>query len=1063
MNSKAKTASEKYNPSEIESKWNVVWEKEKIYSPNLKTAEKPFYNLMMFPYPSAEGMHVGNMYAFTGADVYGRFQRMHGYSVFEPIGLDGFGIHSENYAIKAKRHPVDQAKISEKNYYRQLHAIGNSFDWSRTVETYKPEYYKWTQWLFIQLFKAGLAYRKKAPVNFCPSCKTVLADEQVEEGLCERCGSTAEKRDLEQWFFKITQYADRLLSNLTQIDWSERVKTAQKQWIGKSDGALVNFEIDDKANYVLLHGFTGSPDANFFPWLRQELEKRGKKVSAPQLPGTDDPDIDKQVEFVLNNEVLDDNTVLFGHSLGSVVALKIVEKLKKPIKKLVLAAGFAQPKFLDKVRPFEAKFGWNFDFEKIKQNVGEIVLLRAQNDTAVPQERADYIQSKVGGEIINFTAEEDHICGKKEPIVLQNLIAGIEVFTTRIDTLFGGTFLVVSPELAQKWQRGGWKASKEANDYIVNSLRLGNIDRSREDKEKTGVFTGIYVMNPANQEKMQVWIADFVIGSYGTGAVFADAHDKRDFDFAKKYKISLKPTLITKNKELDEKIKKLEECFTGDGFLFNSGQFDGLSSAEAREKITAWLNKENLAEKQINYHLRDWLISRQRYWGPPIPLVFCENCAVKTQNKEPGTKNEEFNKGEFENPGWIAVPEKDLPVLLPFIDDYKPLGTGKAPLANHPEFSKTKCPKCGNENAKRETDVSDTFLDSSWYFLRYVSTDIVDTAFDPERVKKWLPVNMYIGGAEHSVLHLLYSRFVTMALHDLGKISFEEPFVKFRAHGLIVKDGAKMSKSKGNVIVPDEYVKKFGADTLRAYLMFMGPFSQGGDFRDTGIEGMHRFLKRVWTLFSAGPVESNPSTQGSLAVRAVGSPSSFATRNTMMHKTIKKITEDIEKLSYNTAIAALMEWYNFLSQQGSVSREEAEIFLKLIAPFAPHLSEELYQALTISRGPVRSFPSATAPLLHSFRGVGSPSSSATPKFASIHVSSWPMYDSKYLVKEEIIIVVQINGKLRGNITVDLQTAKDKVKIEQLGKNEGNVKNHLAGKAILKVIYVEGKVLNFVIE
>jgi leucyl-tRNA synthetase len=855
-----------YRPSEIELKWQAVWEKEKIYSPNLDTpfdsaqGRRPFYNLMMFPYPSAEGMHVGNMYAFTGADVYGRFQRMHGYSVFEPIGLDGFGIHSENYAIKVKNHPVEQAKISEGNYYRQLHAIGNSFDWSRTVETYKPEYYKWTQWLFIQLFKAGLAYRKKAPVNFCPSCKTVLADEQVEEGLCERCGSTAEKRDLEQWFFKITQYADRLLSNLTQIDWSERVKTAQKQWIGKSEGALIKFKI---------------------------------------------------VDSVLKDEY-------------------------------------------------------------------------------------------------------------------------INVFTTRIDTLFGGTFLVISPELAQKWQKEGWKASKEANDYIVNSLKLGNIDRSREDKEKTGVFTGIYVINPADQEKMPVWIADFVIGSYGTGAVFADAHDKRDFEFAKKYKIPLKPTLISKNNELDEKIKKLEECFTEDGFLFNSGQFDGLSSAEAREKITAWLSSKNLAEKQINYHLRDWLISRQRYWGPPIPMIYCNIC------------------------NWQPVPEKDLPVLLPFIEDYKPLGTGKAPLANHPEFFKTKCPKCGNENAKRETDVSDTFLDSSWYFLRYVSTDIVDSAFDPERVKKWLPVNMYIGGAEHSVLHLLYSRFITMALHDLGKISFEEPFTSFRAHGLIVKDGAKMSKSKGNVVVPDEYVRKFGADTLRAYLMFMGPFSQGGDFRDTGIEGMHRFLKRVWTLLqyhpelvsgsSAGKQDSSQISEMPKSIRQAQDPEFTegrvrhdTDRLQMMHKTIKKVTEDIEELSYNTAIAALMEWYNYLTQSSelrtqNLTEEEAKIFLKLLAPFAPHMAEELYSKINHSKD-----------------------------WQSIHVSAWPVFDPKCLVKEEVIVVVQVNGKLRGNITVDPQAAKDKVKIEELGKSEGNVKNHLAGKNIRKVIYVEGKVLNFVVE
>jgi leucyl-tRNA synthetase len=768
--SKEKSIIEKYNPSEIEQEWQAVWEKEKIYSPNLETAEKPFYNLMMFPYPSAEGMHVGNMYAFTGADVYSRFQRMQGKSVFEPIGLDGFGIHSENYAIKVGNHPVEQAKISEKNYYKQLRAIGNGFDWSRTVETYKPEYYKWTQWLFIQLFKAGLAYRKKAPVNFCPSCKTVLADEQVEDGLCERCNSTVEKRDLEQWFFKITKYADRLLNGLTQIDWSEKVKTAQKQWIGKSDGMMINF-------------------------------------------------------------------------------------------------------------------------------------------------------------------------------------GGIEVFTTRPETIDGATFLVLSPQHSKVKEF----KSKEVVNYVVASSKKSNQDRQ---KEKTGVFSGEYVVNPVTKKKVPVWIADYVLMGYGTGAIMAvPAEDQRDKEFAQKYNIPIEKTS---------------------------------------------LNAKPEGEKMTNYHLRDWLISRQRYWGPPIPMINCPKC------------------------DWQPVPEKDLPVELPFIKDYKPLGTGQAPLASHPEFYKTTCPKCGGE-AKRETDVSDTFLDSSWYFLRYVATDIDDTAFDLERVKKWLPVNMYIGGAEHSVLHLLYSRFITMVLKDLGHISFEEPFTKFRAHGLIIKDGAKMSKSKGNVIVPDTYIKKFGADTLRTYLMFMGPFSQGGDFRDTGIEGMHRFLRRFWTLAQK-------------SISNFQFPISNESQR-MMHKTIKKVTEDIANLSYNTAIAALMEWYNSLSNQRSLLREEVEIFLKLLAPFAPHLSEELYSMIDADKA--QRMP-------------------ADNHWQSIHQSAWPVYDPKFLVKNELTVVVQVNGKLRGNIIADMQTIKDKAKIEELARSDSNVVKHLEDKEIKKVIYVEGKVINFVV-
>ncbi len=916
--SKLKSINQKYNPSEIEAKWQKIWEKEKIYSPNLDMSFdfaqelRPFYNLMMFPYPSAEGMHVGNMYAFTGADVYGRFQRMQGKSVFEPIGLDGFGIHSENYAIKQGMHPAEQAKISEKNFYRQLKSIGNSFDWSRTVETYKPEYYKWTQWLFVQLFKAGLAYRKKAPVNFCPSCKTVLADEQVERGLCERCNSIIEKRDLEQWFFKITKYADRLLNGLNQIDWDEKIKIAQKQWIGKSEGALVKFEIDDS---------------------------------------------------------------------------------------------------------------------------------RLKN---------------------------------KE----------IEVFTTRLDTLFGATFLVLSP--GHPLITNITKA--EVKKYVEEAKKKTVIEKAGE---KTGVFSGLYVINPVNNEKIPVWIANYVLMGYGTGAIMAvPAHDQRDHDFAIKYKLPIIKVIqsynefqslimrksvkvkefkkdiaakgmyvkdyydwgliviggdyikndylkiiqnhllpgswyadadgslravIFKNKiftlpdEADEAFKYGKEigisggqldwqtkenyayCYEGIyGKLINSGRFDNLQVSQASDRLIELFPEK--IRKEINYHLRDWLISRQRYWGPPIPMIYCESC------------------------DWQSVPEKDLPVELPFIKDYKPLGTGKSPLANHPEFYKTKCPKCQKE-AKRETDVSDTFLDSAWYFLRYPSTDIDNTAFDMERLKKWLPVNMYIGGAEHSVLHLLYSRFMTMALKDLGLINFEEPFTQFRAHGLIIKDGAKMSKSKGNIVVSDLYIKKFGADTLRTYLMFMGPFSQGGDFRDTGTGGMFKFLKRIWALFSAGPV---------------GSPSSVATSPQIMHKTIKKVTGDIEKLNYNTAIAALMEWYNFLSQQKSVSKEEIEVFVKLLAPFAPHISEELYQLLNGKK-----------------------------EFSSIHNSSWPKFDPKFLVKNELIIVVQINGKLRGNIVVDSAISKNKTKVEELAIKESNVQNHLKSKSIKKVIYIQGKIINFV--
>lgn len=983
----------KYNPSEIELKWQKKWESDNLFGPDIEGTDTPFFNLMMFPYPSAEGLHVGNMYAFTGADVYARYNRMLGHDVLEPIGLDGFGIHSENYALKVGIHPKEQADISEKNFYRQLRSIGNSFDWQRTVETYNPAYYKWTQWLFIQLFKAGLAYRATALVNWCPQDLTVLSDEQVIDGKCERCGTEVEKRDLEQWFFRITNYAERLLNNIEGLDWSEKVKIAQRNWIGKSEGAEVEFEVCDDSNYILLHGFTGSIQNDFFPWLINSLSSKSFKVWAEDMPDSEDPDVEKQAEFVLKNAQFDKNTVLLGHSLGSVVALKVLEKLTSPIKKVVLAAGFVQPGFSDHERIFENKTKWEFDFEAIKRNVGEIVCLRASNDSAVPRERADFLKEKLGGKIVDFEANGDHITGIEEPTLLDNLKSTIKIFTTRPDTLFGATFMVLSPEhpLVSKIE------NDEVKRYIDEAKKKTEIERTAEGKEKTGVFSGFYAINPVNHEKIPVWIADYVLSGYGTGAIMAvPAHDARDFAFAKKYGLPI-VEVIQSEKGV------LSEVYIGPGKLINSGEWDGVEVPKDMDKVLDGVENKGLGTRKANYHLRDWLISRQRYWGPPIPMIFCSNCQKNGNAEVEGM------------PGWFSVPEEELPVLLPDVEDWKPMGTGKSPLANHPEFYKAKCPSCGGE-AKRETDVSDTFLDSAWYFLRYPSTDIQNAAFDTERTKKWLPVDQYIGGAEHSVLHLLYSRFVTMVLYDLKYLDFEEPFAKFYAHGLIIKDGAKMSKSKGNVVVPDEYIGKYGADTLRAYLMFIGPYSDGGDFRDSGIEGMYKFLRKVWKLFV--DVSSPTTTQPDLSTEKLR----------LMHSTIKKVSGDISKFDYNTAIASLMEWYNFLTKQDLVSDEEKKTYLKLLAPFAPHLTEELWERMGNS--------------------------------GSIHVSDWPKYEEKYLVSDTVIIPVQINGKRRGQIEISSSKVEDKDEIEELAK--ASVSKHLEGGEAKKVIYVAGKIINIVV-
>ncbi len=782
--------------AQIEAKWQQFWLDSKQDVVDIDHAKRPFFNLMMFPYPSAEGLHVGNMYAFTGSDIYGRFMRMKGFDVFEPIGLDGFGIHSENFALKIGRHPKDHATMSEKNYYQQLHTIGAMFDWSRTVETYNPNYYRWTQWIFTKMFERGLAYRGKAPVTWCGSCKTVLSDEQVVSfkrtipsevlsqskdesrdemiDACERCGNKVEKKLMEQWFFRITAYAEKLLENLPKLQWSEKVKIAQEKWIGKSEGMLIKF--------------------------------------------------------------------------------------------------------------------------KKYQTQGDI-----------------------------------------------------EVFTTRPDTLNAVTFLATS-------------------DMYDPSFA-----KATEGKEKLGEFSGEYAVSPLDGRKIPIWKTNYVASGYGTGIIMGvPAHDERDMDFASKYHLDV--------------IKK-----------------------DPDDTLWEKIEKEGWGEKQIRYHLRDWTISRQRYWGTPIPMIYCETCK------------------------WVAVPEKDLPVLLPDIDDYKPRDDGVGPLAKHKEFYETTCPKCGAP-ARRETDVCDTFLDSSWYHLRYPSVLVRQAhhrsgqvPFDPEITKKWLPVAMYTGGAEHSVLHLMYARFITMALHDMGYIDFDEPYTDFFAHGLVIKDGAKMSKSKGNVVTPDEYIKKFGVDALRMYLMFMGPFSEGGDFRDTGMEGMYRFLGRVWRLVMASANKGTVDNDKGI--------------HRQLQRAIQRATDDLPKRRYNTTIAGYMEFVNAATDAKKVlGTEDAKNFVKIIAPFAPHMAEELWFRLC--------HPELV--------------SGSIPKdYISVHKQPWPMYDKSLLLDSSIQFVVQVNGKIRETVTVTPEQGKDQRVIEELARNSEKLKKYLTTRP-QKIIFISGKLINFVV-
>ncbi len=1171
-----------YFPKKIEEKWRKRWLKKRVYEPDIRRAKKPYYNLMMFPYPSAEGLHIGSVRTFSGIDIYGRFKRMQGYDVFEPIGLDGFGIHSENYALKVGKHPFEHARDSEKNFYRQLSIIGNGFSWEEKLETYDPDYYKWTQWIFTQMFKHGLAYRKKAAVNWCPSCKTVLADEQVLQGECERCQSKVVKKDLEQWFFKITDYADRLLKNLEKIDWPEPIKIAQRNWIGKSEGALIKFPLKQKYNYVFLHAYKGSPGEDFWPWLKKELQEKGHKIYAPQLPNPSDPNIEEQVEFVLKNHKLNKDTIIVTHSLGGVVAMKLLPKLKSRIFGVVMIAPPLRTEFLDgKRRPtLEKATDWKFDFPSIREKAGWISVVKDISDDIVPANHPEEIAWKLNAKLVEVNACKPHFNSPEEPAILSETTPDIQVFTTRPDTLFGVTYMILGPEhpLLQNLE-SRIQNLDEVREYIKSAKAKTDEERIAEGKGKTGVeLKGIKVINPATKEEIPVWIADYVLGNVGTGAIMAvPAHDKRDWEFAKRYGLPIKevvrPTygnekdsyeyrrtisavvrrksdgrfLALKWKKYDwitapiggidkgetpmqaaerevfeetgfkakaiqllggeieshyfaehknEWRKRLDQpvflemidekpveisqeekekhdiiwlspeevvqkimydnnklsyerylqknyAFVGEGKTINSNFLDSLPTPEAKKKIVEWLEKNNFGKKTITFRLRDWLISRQRYWGPPIPVIYCDKCPEIQNILRYGVDYTKFDGRKFMI---YVVPEKDLPVKLPRIKNYRPTGTGVAPLASEPSFYKVKCPKCGS-SARRETDVSDTFLDSAWYYLGYLMAfgnwklGFGNSAF-AKLTRRWLPVDSYIGGAEHAVLHLLYVRFLAIALQDIGVLHFsvkggKEPFKQFRTHGMITKDGAKMSKSKGNVVNPDQYINAYGSDAVRMYLAFLAPLDQGGDFRDTGIKGITRFLERVWRFYQqykrikrATPIYEFHSSDSN-------NSSALEYLSRTVQRTVKKVTEDIESLQYNTAISALMILLNeFEKNHEAVTRKDMEVFLKLLAPFAPHMAEELYYRIKNQELRIKG-----------------------KKYRSIHLEPWPKYDPKLIQEETFELIVQVNGKVRGKVIMPIGTSEEEAKKAALA--ETSVRQHVSGEP-RKVIFVPDKLINFVI-
>ena len=811
----------KYDPADIEPKWQERWADSGIYRVDDDDPRPKRYELTMYPYPSGD-LHIGHWYAMAPSDAHARYMRMRGYNVMHPMGFDAFGLPAENAAIKDGVHPAIRTGSNIENMRRQLRMLGTVYDWDREIDTSAPEYYRWNQWLFLKFYEAGLAYRDHAPANWCPSCNTVLANEQVIDGQCERCSSAVSRRDLNQWLFRVSKYADELLDQ-SQIDWPEKINIMQTNWIGRSEGVDIEFDISE-----------------------------------------------------------------YG---------------------------------LDQ--------------------------------------------------------------------------AALSTFTTRIDTIFGVTFVVLAPEHPLVDMLTTPEHRDEVEAYVDQARRQTEIERMSTEKEKTGVFTGSYAVNRLNGDRVPILIGDYVLLTYGTGIVMGvPAHDQRDFEFATKYDLPIRVVVAPP----DWDGGKLAEAYVDEGTQVSSGRFDGLPSAEGKERIADHIEEQGWGKRAVQYRMRDWLISRQRYWGTPIPIVYCDEC------------------------GTVPVPEDELPVLLP--EDAEFLPTGESPLLRHEGFLNASCPDC-DLPTRRETDTMDTFVDSSWYQLRFASPHYDKGPFDLDAVKKWNPVDQYTGGAEHAVMHLLYARFFTKAMRDLGMLDFDEPFTRLFNQGHIIADHQKMSKSRGNVVAPDEYVRTVGADAVRCYLMFLGPWDQGGNWSDTGLNGMSRWMNRVFDLCTRDSAELDSSPVDEGAVRDL---------DRTVHKTIQRVTDDLEKFKFNTALAALMELSNEMGrtwESGSVSSESwdgaVERLLLLLAPMAPHISEELWERTG-----------------HDF---------------SIHNQALPSWDPELATDEVITLVVQVNGRLRDRLEAPASISEDEAKEAAL--SSPRVAVHTEGKQVVRVIYVPGKLVNVV--
>ena len=802
---------EHYSPKEIEKKWQKIWDEEKAFAAGRDKSKPKFYALVEFPYPSGQGLHVGHPRPYTALDVIARKRRMEGYNVLYPMGWDAFGLPTENYAIKNKIHPTIVTKNNIERFKQQLKSLGYSFDWDREIATTDPNYYKWTQWIFLQFFKKGLAYKAEMPINWCTSCKVGLANEEVVGGVCERCGSEVVRKVKSQWMLKITAYADRLIDDLELVNYIEKVKVSQINWIGRSVGAEVEFAI----------------------------------------------------------------------------------------------------------------------------------------------------------------------AGKED---------SLRIFTTRPDTMFGATYMVISPEhpLIDKY-KDEIKNYDELIAYREQAAKKSDFERAELAKDKTGVqIDGLTAINPATGKEIPIWISDYVLMSYGTGAIMAvPAHDERDWEFAKKFNLPIVEVVAGGN------VDEAAYTATDSGKLVNSGFLNGLEVEQAKEKMVEWLEQKGIGRKKVNYKLRDWVFSRQRYWGEPIPIVHCEKC------------------------GYVPIPEEELPLMLPDVESYEPTETGESPLAKISDWVETTCPKCGGK-AYRETDTMPNWAGSSWYYMRYIDPNNDKAFADKEELDYWLPVDWYNGGMEHTTLHLLYSRFWHKFLYDLGLVSTPEPYMKRTSHGMILgENGEKMSKSRGNVVNPDDIVNEYGADTLRTYEMFIGAFDLHAAWSSEGVRGCRRFLDRVWKLKDMLTDDENYSK--ALEIK--------------MHQTIKKVSSDYESMKYNTAIAAMMGLVNEFYKAGSATRGELKTLLLLLNPVAPHITEELWELIG---------------------GQG-----------RIYQQSWPVYDESKTVEDTVEIAIQINGKVKASMAIAFDEKQDSVQAKALELD--SIKAAVASKTIVKVIYVPNKILNIVVK